>query len=87
MRLAIHNLASAATENDLRTLFEIFGKVTSVEIHADRGRGIVDMPSKSAAKDAITNLGGQSLLGHELDISEFQQGKKPFRPQRRGRRH
>ena len=56
MRLAVDNLASNATEDDLRTLFEIFGKVAAVEIQRDRGRGLVDMPSKSAAKEAITNL-------------------------------
>ena len=86
MRLAVDNLASDATEDDLRTLFEIFGKVSAVEIQRDRGRGLVDMPSKSAAKEAITNLDGQELLGHSLGISEFQQGKRPFRPRRRRRR-
>lgn len=86
MRLAVDNLASNATEDDLRTLFEIFGKVAAVEIQRDRGRGLVDMPSKSAAKEAITNLDGQELLGHSLGISEFQQGKRPFRPRRRRRR-
>lgn len=87
MRLAVDNLASQATENDLRSLFEIFGKVAAVEIQKARGRGLVDMPSKSAAKEAIANLHGQSLLGHEMGISEFQQGKKTFRPKRSGRRH
>jgi RNA recognition motif-containing protein len=86
MRLAVDNLSSAATEDDLRTLFEIFGKVAAVEIQRERGRGLVDMPSKSAAKEAITNLDGQELLGHSLGISEFQQGKRPFRPKRRRRR-
>ena len=86
MRLAVDNLASNATEDDLRTLFEIFGKVAAVEIQRDRGRGLVDMPSKSAAREAITNLDGQELLGHALGISEFQQGKRPFRPRRRRRR-
>lgn len=85
MRLAVDNLASDATEDDLRTLFEIFGKVASVEIQRTRGRGLVDMPSKAAAKEAINNLDGQELLGHEIGLSEFQ-GKRQFRPPRRRRR-
>jgi RNA recognition motif-containing protein len=86
MRLAVDNLASDATEGDLRTLFEIFGKVSAVEIQRARGRGVVDMPSKSAAKEAITNLHGQELLGHEIGLSEFTQGKKTYRPPRRKKR-
>ena len=86
MKLAVDNLASEATEDDLRTLFEIFGKVSSVEIQRARGRGLIDMPSRSAAKDAITNLDGQELLGHQIGLSEFKPGKGNFRPQRRRRR-
>ena len=85
MKLAVDNLAADATEDDLRTLFEIFGKVASVEIQRARGRGLVDMPSRSAAKDAITNLNGQELLGHQIGLSEFKPGKG-FRPQRRRKR-
>jgi hypothetical protein len=44
------------------------------------------MPSKSAAKDAITNLDGQELLGHQIGLSEFTQGKRIYRPPRRRRR-
>ncbi|HCL27134.1 MAG TPA: RNA-binding protein [Candidatus Latescibacteria bacterium] len=83
MRLAIDNLASEATEDDLRDLFEIFGKVSAVEIQRTRGRGLVDMPSKSAAKEAITNLDSQELLGHQISLSEFTQGKRTYRPPRR----
>jgi len=83
MRLAIDNLASEATEGDLRTLFELFGKVSGVEIQRTRGRGLVDMPSKAAAKDAMENLDGQELLGHQIGLSEFQQGKRTYRPPRR----
>ena len=86
MRLAVDNLASEATEDDLRTLFEIFGKVSAVEIQRTRGRGLVAMPSKSAAKDAISNLDGQELLGHQIGLSEFTQGKRTYRPPRRRRR-
>lgn len=86
MRLAVDNLASEATEDDLRTLFEIFGKVAAVEIQRTRGRGLVDMPSKAAGKEAISNLDGQELLGHQIGLSEFAPGKRSFRPKRKRRR-
>ena len=86
MRLAVDNLASEATEDDLRSLFEIFGTVSAVEIQRERGRGLVDMPSKAAAKNAISNLDGQELMGHQIGLSEFQQGKKTYRPPRRRRK-
>jgi len=48
---------------------------------------VVDMPSKSAAKEAITNLDGQELLGHQIGLSEFTQGKKTYRPPRKRKKH
>ena len=90
MRVSVINLASDAEEDDLRTLFELFGKVASVEIRRERGMGVVDMPSKTAAKEAISGLNGQTLLGHEIEVSEApdrsgskRRGKKPRRRRRR----
>jgi RNA recognition motif-containing protein len=70
MKISITNLASDAVEDDLRTLFELFGKVSSVEIRKERGMGIVDMPSRGAAKEAMSGLEGQTLLGHEIEVKE-----------------
>ena len=86
MRITVNNLASEAHEEDLRTLFEIFGRVSSVEIRKTQGRAFVEMPSKSAGKEAISGLNGQNLLGFEIEVAEAHKpgGKKGFR--RRGRR-
>ena len=86
MRITVNNLASEAHEQDLRTLFELFGRVSSVEIRKTQGRAFVEMPSKSAGKEAISNLHGQNLLGFEIEVAEAQKpgGRKSFR--RRGRR-
>lgn len=86
MRITVSNLASEAHEEDLRTLFEIFGRVSSVEIRKTQGRAFVEMPSKSAGKEAISGLHGQNLLGFDLEVTEAQKsgGRKGFR--RRGRR-
>lgn len=89
MKISISNLASDAVEEDLRTLFELFGKVSSVEIRKERGMGIVDMPSRGAAKEAMAGLDGQNLLGHEIEVREAmgkggsRRGKAPRRRRRR----
>ena len=50
---------------------------------------MVDMSSNSAARDAISGLNGETLLGFELDVSEVQErrgaprGRKPKRRKRR----
>ena len=86
MRITVSNLASEANEEDLRTLFEIFGRVSSVEIRQTQGRAFVEMPSKSAGREAISGLHGQTLLGFDIEVAEAQKpgGRKGFR--RRGRR-
>ena len=87
MRITVNNLASEANEEDLRTLFEIFGRVSSVEIRKTQGRAFVEMASKSAGKEAISGLHGQNLLGFEIEVTEAHKPggkKKGFR--RRGRR-
>ncbi|MBT4097533.1 MAG: RNA-binding protein [Gemmatimonadetes bacterium] len=68
MKVSVSNLAGEATEEDLRQLFELFGSVTSVTMHRSGARCIVDMPSRAAAKEAITGLAGQELLGHEMEV-------------------
>ena len=89
MKISVNNLSADATEDDLRTLFELFGKVNFVEVQPSRGRGMVDMSSNSAARDAISGLNGETLLGFELDVTEVQErrgaprGRKPRRRKRR----
>ncbi len=89
MKISVNNLSADATEDDLRTLFELFGKVNFVEVQPSRGRGMVDMSSNSAAREAISGLNGETLLGFELDVTEVQERRGPPRgrkPRRRKRR-
>ena len=89
MKVSVINLASDATEDDLKTLFELFGKVTSVEIRKERGMAIVDMPSRGAAKAAIVGLNGQNLVGHDIEESDAPDkggSRRGKGPRRRGRR-
>lgn len=89
MKISVNNLSADATDDDLRTLFELFGKVNFVEVQSSRGRGFVDMSSNSAARDAISGLNGETLLGYELDVREVQEKRGPPRgrkPRRRSKR-
>ena len=87
MKVSVSNLAGEATEEDLRQLFELFGSVTSVTMHRSGARCIVDMPSRAAAKEAISGLAGQELLGHEMEVEVAREpGKGGAGSARGGRR-
>ena len=89
MRISVTNLAAEATEDDLRTLFELFGKVASVEVQRERGRAFIDMSSNAAGREAIAGLDGQELLGFVLTVTQMGQKRGPGRgrrPRRRRRR-
>ena len=85
MRLYVGNLSYSATEESLRTLFEEFGQVDSVNIITDRetgrsrGFGFVDMPDEGADK-AMKELDGKSVDGRNLRVNEA----KERRPRRSG---
>ena len=58
MKIRVDNLAADSTEDDLRMLFELFGAVAAVTVDQRRRWAQIDMPSKSAAKEAIDGLNG-----------------------------
>ena len=76
VNIYVGNLASEASENDLKQAFESFGQVTSVNIIRDRysneskGFGFVEMPSKAGAQSAIEGLNGTELQGKTVNVSE-----------------
>ena len=85
MNIYVGNLSSEVTEEDLRQVFEAFGKVTSVKIIKDkftgisRGFGFVEIPTKAEANSAISDLNGKELKGQALNVNEA-------RPRSEGRR-
>ena len=88
MKIRIDNIATGATEEDLRMLFELFGAVAAVTIDPRRRWGQIDMPSKAAARKAIDMLNGQNLKGLDMVVQEMAD-RPPARPRgkpRRGRR-
>ncbi|MHA4808761.1 RNA recognition motif domain-containing protein [Flavitalea flava] len=74
MNMYVSNLGFQVTDQDLKTLFEGFGKVTSAKIINDketgrsRGFGFVEMPQEAEAEEAMQKLKGSEMEGRTLSI-------------------
>ena len=72
----VGNLSFSVTEATLRSLFEAYGSVTSVNVVTDRdtgrakGFGFVEMSANSEADRAIAELNGRELDGRALNVNE-----------------
>ena len=72
----VGNLNYAASEDELRQLFEQFGTVDRVSLISDRdtgrprGFGFVEMPNDEEGDRAIEELNGVELGGRALNINE-----------------
>jgi RNA recognition motif-containing protein len=78
MNLYVGNLAYGVTEEELRTTFENFGEVASVNLVTDRfsgqskGFGFVEMPNNREADTAIKTLNGSSMNGRAIKVNQAQ---------------
>ena len=76
MKIYVGNLPLSTTDNDLRTLFEAHGQVTSASVVMDRetgrprGFGFVEMGTKEDAESAIQKLNGTELKGRTITVNE-----------------
>jgi RNA recognition motif-containing protein len=76
MNLYVGNLPYRITEDQLRAAFEEFGSVSSCTIIKDKvtgqskGFGFLEMPERSEAEAAITNLNGRDLMGRKINVNE-----------------
>ena len=76
MNIYVGNLAYSVTEDDLRSAFEDFGEITSINIIKDRfsgqskGFGFVEMPSAEEARSAINELNGKEFKGRAISVNE-----------------
>lgn len=91
MNIYVGNIPKTATEKDIRSIFEVHGKVGEVKLIHDkftnqfRGFGFVEMPSNSEADKAVKNLNGSLLEGNNLIVNEARDRKRNrSRNQRRG---
>ena len=79
MNLYIGNLSYATKDNDLKSLFEEIGEVSSAKIIMDRisgrskGFGFVEMPNDSEAQAAMEALSNYELGGRNINVSEARQ--------------
>jgi cold-inducible RNA-binding protein len=78
MDICVGNLPSDVTGNELREVFESFGRVDTADVvrhhHSDESRGIgfVGMPSRSEAISAVLGLHGRNWNGHAITATEVQ---------------
>ncbi len=85
MNIFVGNLAPEVSEDDLKIIFEPFGKVSSIKIIKDiftgvsKGFGFVEMPSNVDGNAAIKELIGKNVKGKVISVNEA-------RPQRNNRR-
>ena len=72
----VGNLAFSVTEAELRSAFEEYGSVASVNIITDRETGrsrgfaFVEMPDNDEAQNAINGMNGSELGGRDLSVNE-----------------
>ena len=75
MNIYVGNLMQAVTEDDLKTAFEVHGKVETVNVIKDRdtgrskGFGFVEMPDNAEAQSAITGLNDKDFKGKTLKVN------------------
>ena len=76
MNICVGNIPYQATEEDLRGLFEAYGKVESVNMPIDRyrdrprGFGFVSMPDPGEAETAMVALNGLEWMERKLKVCE-----------------
>lgn len=76
MKIYVGNLAYRTTDDELRSAFEPFGTVTSIDIITDRetgrskGFGFVEMPENEEAQKAIEALDNKELGDRTLKVNE-----------------
>ena len=78
MNIYVGNLSWQMTDEELRTLFEQYGSVTSAKIVKDKvsgrskGFGFVEMPEDNEAQNALTSLYESEILGRKIIVNEAQ---------------
>uniref|UniRef100_A0AAZ3S6P6 RRM domain-containing protein n=1 Tax=Oncorhynchus tshawytscha TaxID=74940 RepID=A0AAZ3S6P6_ONCTS len=72
VKIFIGNLASGTTQDELRTLFSEYGKISECDIV--KNFGFVHMKDKAEAEEAIKNLHHYELNGAQMNV-EMSRGR------------
>ncbi|ASJ71576.1 RNA recognition motif domain-containing protein [Granulosicoccus antarcticus] len=76
MKLLVRNLDRDLSEEDLKALFEPFGKIQSCTLVLDqksgtsKGFGFIEMPIPGEAKAAVKQLNGQEVSGLSIRVKK-----------------
>lgn len=76
MNIYVGNLAYEVDNQQLQTLFERHGEVSSANVITDRdtgrskGFGFVEMPQDDQARKALEELNGHEIGGRNLTVNE-----------------
>ena len=76
MNIYVGNMSYSVSESSLRTTFEKYGEVDSVNVITDRDTGrpkgfaFVEMKNDAQARSAIDGLNGIELEGRNLTVNE-----------------
>jgi RNA recognition motif-containing protein len=76
MNIYVGNIPRETSETEVRSAFEQFGEVMTVNLVKDRytntlkGFGFVDMPKKVEAESAIKGLDGTMFSGRPLTVNQ-----------------
>lgn len=74
MTIYVGNINYSLSEEDVRRIFEVIGKVDAIKIIRDKktgkskGFGFLDMPSKKEAMECIKTLDGKTVAGRNLRV-------------------
>ena len=75
-KLYVGNMSFDTREGELRSIFEPYGKITSINVITDRDTGqprgfaFVELADDGEAAKAITELNGKELDGRALKVNE-----------------
>lgn len=67
--LFVYNIGPTATVADMYGLFSHYGRITKVDIIAEKGYAFVHMPIAAEAQEAINNLNNMPYNGKYLQVS------------------
>jgi len=76
MNIYVGNMDFKTTEEELRALFEGYGKVESVKVIRDRDTGqprgfaFVEMPNNEEGQKAIAAINGKTIGARALNVNE-----------------
>ena len=82
MKILVRNLATATSEEKLKSLFVQYGAVQSCQLVLDKvtgkskGFAFIEMPKAGQAKAAIKQLNGYKLAGNIIRVKKAQSNKE-----------